>query len=89
MVYRDFMTYKSGIYEHKTGEELGGHAVKIIGFGRENGVSYWLCANSWGAAWGDSGYFKIKEGDCSIDASVWSCSPNLNNQEVNEFTSIE
>ena len=33
-VYEDFMSYTGGIYEHKTGGLLGGHAVKIVGWGK-------------------------------------------------------
>merc|ERR1712097_95799 len=29
-VYEDFPTYKTGVYQHVTGEALGGHAVKMI-----------------------------------------------------------
>jgi len=54
-VYEDFMTYKSGIYQHTTGKMMGGHAVRIIGFGSENGVDYWLVANSWNNNWGEKG----------------------------------
>jgi len=36
-VYEDFVTYKTGVYKHTTGKALGGHAVKIIGYGTENG----------------------------------------------------
>ena len=35
-VYDDFLTYKSGVYSHLTGKGLGGHSVKIIGWGIEN-----------------------------------------------------
>ena len=49
-VYQDFMSYKSGIYEHTYGAELGGHAVKIVGWGVQNGTEYWIVANSWGAS---------------------------------------
>jgi len=31
------LSYKSGVYTHVTGAELGGHAIKILGFGVENG----------------------------------------------------
>ena len=31
-VYEDFLTYKSGVYKHTTGNALGGHAIKIIGW---------------------------------------------------------
>jgi cathepsin B len=36
-VYEDFINYKSGIYSHTTGKNLGGHAVKIMGWGVEEG----------------------------------------------------
>jgi cathepsin B len=51
-VYQDFINYKSGVYQHTSGNLLGGHAVKIIGWGTENNVPYWLVANSWGPDWG-------------------------------------
>lgn len=52
-VYEDFLTYKSGVYKHLTGDSLGGHAIKIIGWGKENGLDYWMCVNSWNTSWGD------------------------------------
>jgi len=59
------------VYEHKTGGYLGGHAVKMTGWGVENGTPYWLVANSWNEAWGDHGYFKIIRGKnhCGIEGS--------------------
>lgn len=66
-VYEDFPTYKSGVYSHQTGEALGGHAIKVIGYGTEGGEDYWLCVNSWNNTWGDMGTFKIKMGDCGIN----------------------
>jgi cathepsin B len=45
----------SGVYKHVTGYELGGHAVKIIGYGVENGQDYWLAVNSWNEDFGDNG----------------------------------
>merc|ERR1712217_801416 len=59
-VMEDFMNYKSGIYKYKTGMQLGGHAVKIVGWGHEGTQFYWTVANSWGADWGESGYFRIE-----------------------------
>merc|ERR1719305_1038811 len=62
MVHSDFENYVSGIYHHVTGEIAGGHAVKIVGWGVDNGVKYWKVANSWNPYWGEKGYFRIKKG---------------------------
>lgn len=71
-VYADFLTYKSGVYQHVSGDDLGGHAVKILGWGVENDTPYWLIANSWNQYWGDNGTFKILRGsdECGIEDSV-------------------
>jgi len=69
-VYQDFMTYKSGIYEHKSGKYLGGHAIKIVGWGEQDGTPYWIVANSWGTGWGMEGYFWIAMDQCGISDSV-------------------
>jgi cathepsin B len=72
-VYQDFMNYESGVYWHTTGSQLGGHAVTLVGYGTENGVEYWLCANSWSPRWGDSGFFKIKQGDSGSNGQIYTC----------------
>ena len=66
-VNEDFLTYKSGVYRHTTGGSLGGHAIKVIGWGHESGLDYWLCVNSWNDTWGDKGLFKIQMGNCGIN----------------------
>jgi cathepsin B len=69
-VYEDFLTYKSGVYWHKTGNMLGGHAVKCIGYGTEDGTKYWIITNSWNESWGDNGFIKIRRGtnECGIES---------------------
>jgi len=37
-VYEDFLSYKSGVYIHQSGRELGGHCVKIVGWGEESNL---------------------------------------------------
>uniref|UniRef100_A0A090XD06 Putative cathepsin b-like cysteine protease form 1 n=1 Tax=Ixodes ricinus TaxID=34613 RepID=A0A090XD06_IXORI len=37
-VYADFLSYKSGVYQHQSGDVLGGHAIRILGWGTENGT---------------------------------------------------
>jgi len=76
-VYEDFMNYESGVYVHTSGALEGGHAVKILGWGVENGLNYWLCANSWGESWGIDGFFKIAWGQCGIDSTVYACTPEV------------
>ena len=78
-VYEDFGDYSSGIYQHLTGSYLGGHAIKIIGWGVEDGVKYWLCANSWNESWGEKGYFRILRGndECGIEDSAATGMPKL------------
>lgn len=72
-VYSDFLTYKSGVYVKTSGATpLGGHAVKILGWGVEGGQDYWLVDNSWNSYWGDRGYFKILRGtnECGIESDI-------------------
>ncbi|CAE7218319.1 Ctsb [Symbiodinium microadriaticum] len=79
-VHRSFLSYKSGVY--KAGfffkdPMLGGHAIKILGWGTENGTPYWLVANSWNADWGDHGFFKIERGtnQCQIENPIINGGP--------------
>lgn len=58
-VYEDFMHYSGGIYKHTEGKALGGHAVKVVGWGQESSTFYWIVQNSWGASWGEAGFFRI------------------------------
>lgn len=50
------------MYHHVSGSSLGGHAIKIIGWGVENDLPYWLVVNSWNENWGEEGLFKILRG---------------------------
>ena len=79
LVYEDFVTYKSGVYQHVTGEYLGGHAIKILGWGVEDGVKYWLCVNSWNEEWGDKGFFKSKRGsnESGIENNAYAGMPKF------------
>jgi len=81
-VYEDFVTYKSGVYQYTTGNYLGGHCIKIIGWGVEKGLPYWLCNNSWTTYWGWNGQFKILRGqdECGIEDSVVAGTPKISNK---------
>jgi cathepsin B len=78
-VYEDFEAYKGGVYQHTTGSALGGHAVKMVGWGVDGGVEYWKIANSWNTSWGERGYFRIIAGqdECGIESSGVAGEPKL------------
>lgn len=81
-VFEDFAHYKSGVYKHITGDVMGGHAVKLIGWGTsEQGEDYWLLANQWNKGWGDDGYFKILRGanECGIEEGAVAGLPSPKN----------
>lgn len=68
----DFQFYSGGVFGGECGTDLD-HAVLAIGYGStQEGTKYWLIKNSWGAAWGEKGYMRIKrdvpakEGLCGL-----------------------
>ncbi|KAI1711478.1 papain family cysteine protease domain-containing protein [Ditylenchus destructor] len=78
-VYEDFLNYQGGIYFHKAGKLVGGHAAKLIGWSEENEVPYWTVANSWSTDWGEGGFFRIIRGqdECGIESGVVGGLPDI------------
>ena len=73
-----FQRYTSGILNSKLCGTNLDHAITAVGYGVQNGVTYYIVRNSWGASWGDKGYINIqatgenKPGICGIQIdSVW------------------
>jgi len=68
-----FFSYTSGVMDSTSceGTQLD-HAVLIVGWGVQNNVQYWIVKNSWGAAWGESGYVRMARGKnlCGMAAAV-------------------
>lgn len=64
-VYGDFFGYHTGVYSHVSGGLAGLHCVEVVGF--DDLHHCWICKNSWGTGWGDSGFFRIAYGQCGID----------------------
>ena len=83
-VYTNFFDFFSAwptrVYNSTDGAEFaGGHCVKIIGWGTaDEGMPFWLIANSWGTEWAQQGVFRYARGlDLGgIDSSVWAACPS-------------
>jgi len=70
-VYSDLYHYTSGVYKPTAGATYeGGHFVVIVGYNQSQ--QYWICKNSWGKSWGESGFFRIKWGTSGIGGQVLS-----------------
>jgi C1A family cysteine protease len=77
-VYKDFESYKSGVYTKTSDQALGGHAVRMVGWGVwTDSTPYWIVANSWNPDWGMNGFFLIKRGnnECGIESTGWAGEP--------------
>lgn len=63
---------------------MGGHAIRVVGWGEEDGVKYWWIANSWSPAWGINGYFKMERmnPDCMLEENVVGMKPEFPGKSV-------
>lgn len=65
-----FQQYTSGIFSSQQCGTSLDHATLVVGYGEENGTEYWIMKNSWGSAWGESGYMRLEivdgDGICGI-----------------------
>lgn len=71
--YSFFDAYPTGVYSSSSGNVVGGHCVKLIGWGEDSTAGpYWLLANSWDYTWADNGYFRMSRGSnlCGIEGQV-------------------
>ena len=62
-----FDWYSGGVYNYNGGPISwdNGHAVLLVGY-NDNG-QYFKAKNSWGASWGENGYFRISYDDVTDD----------------------
>jgi len=53
--------YTGGIFSELSPMPVPNHVISIIGFGTDTATNtdYWIVRNSWGAPWGENGFFRI------------------------------
>ena len=77
----EFHNYTGGIFNDTTGADDLNHAISLVGYGVENGVSFWIGRNSWGTYWGEKGFFRIVRGTNNLgieeDCTYANPDPNI------------
>jgi len=95
-VYKDLFFYVGNdVYEQRSDELMGGHAVEIVGYVNPGvdarpgfGGGYWIVRNSWGQEWppnGDvGGYFFVRMGsnECGIEARCGCIGVNVKKENA-------
>jgi len=78
-----FGNYKSGILDKFSSTKCN-HAVVAVGWGKKNGIDYWIIKNSWGTKWGKAGFIKVKMGTGGVggDCGVYTCAKNGKQQAL-------
>ncbi len=68
--------HHSGIWDPLICSNATDHAVLLVGYGVQKGLTsstpYWIVKNSWGTKWGEQGYFQMIRGKakCGITTGV-------------------
>jgi cathepsin B len=61
------------------GEHVGGHSVKVVGWGVDELKKYWIVANSFNGDWGEDGFIRVARGhnECNIEVGVVAGIPKI------------
>lgn len=77
---------KDNVYTFNSSKSCDGHAVLAVGYDKE----YVILQNSWGASWGNKGYFKVKYSDFkTLFFDVFGVTDNITSiKKPNKFTDV-
>ncbi len=86
-VQTDFYFYGSGIYTYSWGSFEGYHATLIVGY--DDIEQYFIVKSSWGADWGEHGYFRIAYNELNTSTMFGRWTIAYNDAILTNFPLIE
>lgn len=83
-----FMSYSEGVFSDpncsKDSQHVN-HAVLAVGYGTtRDGIDYYIVKNSWGADWGEKGFFRILRGTNECGLADCATYPTLSLRAISE-----
>ena len=75
-LYTDFAAYRSGIYVNKAGTQVGLECVRLVGWGVQGSVTYWIGLAYYGAKWGQAGMFYMQMGQTALGLETGTMAGN-------------
>ena len=67
------LNYTKGVFVKKGLFQMVDHVISVVGWGVEDGQSYWIVRHSWGEYWGEMGYIRVGFGSLKVESQcAWA-----------------